>query len=104
MITCIILSDINRPAIMGLTIMKKFCSVLSFLVLSGCGVGMQTVCGVPFSDNGAGSIVNAQDVAPLPGASFKTVDTNTWQLEQGGFASASDGGCQFGVRNGHVYR
>ena len=65
---------------------------------------MQTVCGVSYSDNGAGAVVKASDVAPLAFASYRVINSSTWQLEQGGFASASDMTCQFGVKSGHIYR
>lgn len=89
---------------MGLTMRIEFASILVGFAFAGCGAGMQTVCGVPYSDNGAGAVVSADDVSALPGASFKVIDARTWQLEQGGFSSAQDGACQFGVRSGHVYR
>lgn len=89
---------------MKLRITWRVFFVSLLLLSSSCGSGVQTVCGIPFSDNGAGAVVDLHDVNPLPESSFKVIDGNTWQLEQGGFYSNADPTCQFGVKDGHIYQ
>jgi hypothetical protein len=74
------------------------------IITTSCGAGVQTVCGINYSDNGAGTLVDIQDVAPLPFASYHMVSESMAMLDSGGFSAAADMSCQFGVRAGHIYR